>query len=64
MLFIVVMYRHTKKSVAGYVQIQRQTPLVRSSLYHRFKIIHVLPLILNSISHQSITIQLYPCPAQ
>jgi hypothetical protein len=42
------MYRHTKKRVAGYVQIQRQTPLIRSFLNHGLKSIHVLPLILNS----------------
>jgi len=62
MPFIVVMYRHTKKSVTGYVQ-YNVTPLIRSSL-HRFKIIHVLPLILisSSIPHKSISSIFYPIP--
>jgi hypothetical protein len=61
MPFIVVMYRHTKKSVTGYVQ-YNVTPLISSSL-HRFKIIHVLPLILvSSISHKSIRSRFYPIP--
>jgi hypothetical protein len=46
MLFIVVMYRHTKKRCHRDMCNKTSESLDPGSLHHRFKIIHVLRLIL------------------